>query len=139
MSTLSSSPATHDAPLSGRGRPLAAATECRLVELRNEGLSYALIATRLEEEKYATAHGGAWHSSTVFQALERLGVEQPELNIPEDVARRLLELQGDGHTYAEIRDELNEKGIRSPGGKRWHVTSVMIALRRAKRAAPATA
>jgi DNA invertase Pin-like site-specific DNA recombinase len=49
-----------------------AATITRMRELRDEGLSYRLIAARLNEEGLKSKRGGSWHPMTVQRVLERL-------------------------------------------------------------------
>ncbi|WP_372456970.1 recombinase family protein [Microbacterium allomyrinae] len=51
---------------------MPASSEARLLELRAAGLSQARIARELNAEAVPTAHGGAWHTSTVARILARL-------------------------------------------------------------------
>lgn len=51
---------------------LPAATAAKVQALRAEGLSFARIATRLNEEGVPAAMGGTWHTSTVSKTLARL-------------------------------------------------------------------
>ncbi|MFJ3392306.1 recombinase family protein [Leifsonia aquatica] len=55
----------------GRPRALSRDAEVRLYELRALGLSFAKVATQLNTEHVATAHGGAWQASTVARILNR--------------------------------------------------------------------
>jgi DNA invertase Pin-like site-specific DNA recombinase len=57
----------------GRPAALSAKSQARLLELRAAGLSLAKIATHLNAERVPTAHGGAWHPTTVSRILARLG------------------------------------------------------------------
>lgn len=56
------------------GRPvtLPAASQQRLLELREDGLSFAATADALNAEGIPTAQAGRWHASTVGRVLERL-------------------------------------------------------------------
>lgn len=59
------------------GRPvtLPPETAAKVQALRAEGLSFARIATRLNEECIPTAHGKQWVPSTVSRLLDRLTKE----------------------------------------------------------------
>lgn len=67
------------------GRPIgnpnflsvSARTEARILELREAGLSFRLIAERLNDERVPTAQGGKrWHSQTVANVVARLSTSQ---------------------------------------------------------------
>lgn len=49
----------------GRPRAVPPDVRARIAQLRRRGLSYQAIADRLGVAGIATAHGGAWHASTV--------------------------------------------------------------------------
>jgi len=55
----------------GRPRTISKDAEARVMEIRALGLSYKRIATQLNAENVATAHGGTWHASTVSRLLNR--------------------------------------------------------------------
>lgn len=55
----------------GRPRVMADSVRERIGELREEGLSMAKVAARLNEESIPTAHGGKrWYASTVKRVLD---------------------------------------------------------------------
>lgn len=66
----------------GRPSTLPASSEARLLELRAAGLSQARIARELNAEAIPTAHGGAWHTSTVARILTRLSKTEPTAPTP---------------------------------------------------------
>ncbi|MFC8682559.1 recombinase family protein [Microbacterium ureisolvens] len=66
---------------------LPAATADKVLELRSEGLSFARIATRLNEEGVPAALGGVWHTSTVSRTLARLArAAETETSTKEPIA-----------------------------------------------------
>ena len=65
-------------------------------------------------------HGATLASQNKADALARLG----------PLSSRLTAMRGDGLSVRQIAAQLNQEGIASPGGGRWHPTNLQRALKR---------
>jgi hypothetical protein len=54
----------------GRPTSIPDASLSRLVELREDGMSYRAMADQLNAEDVPTGQGGQWHHTTVYPALQ---------------------------------------------------------------------
>lgn len=119
--------------------------ETEVRRLLNEGFSYGAIAERFQAEhrKHPTARGiHFWTRRHVFafdpdrkdpdhKWLYELGLAREKREAQIEKARRTIfakHLEGEG--YGAIARALNERGIPSRNGGKWHVTSVKRELAR---------
>jgi hypothetical protein len=122
-----------------RGRPISPEAEKRMIELHRKGLGFTAICRQLKAEGFKPPHGGdTWATSTIYQALERVGEIKPELGVPQHVvdwARRLRDDKGE--TLERIAIALNERGYRSARGGKFVASNTSNMLERDRRAAAA--
>jgi DNA invertase Pin-like site-specific DNA recombinase len=88
----------------------------------------ALAAAKARGKRLGS-HGAVQAAQNKAEALESLA----------PVAGVLRDLRGEGLTVRQIAETLNERGVPSPGGGRWHPASLHRALRRLGIANPAGA
>jgi hypothetical protein len=123
-----------------RGRPISIEAERRMIKLHRKGLGFTAIGRQLEAEGFKPPHGGdTWATSTIYQALERVGVINPKVGVPQHVVDWARRLQNKGETLERIAVALNDRGYRSVRGGRFVVSNTRSMLQRDRHAAAASA
>ena len=109
-------------------------------------ISQRALADELNRRGISTAAGGRWHRTTVMRMITRLSqITNGRIDIAlvhrqaadaraKSLASAIRALQVDGvvTSYAIAR-ELNERGIPTARGGKWHPTSVTRLVQRSKR------
>jgi hypothetical protein len=109
-------------------------------------ISQRALAKELNRRRIPTTLAGKWHRNTVTRMLARLGlITNGRINIGRShtraadlrakaLASTIRKLRRAGFVSASaIARELNERGIQTPRGGKWHLTMVTRLLERLDR------
>lgn len=125
----------------------------RIIELRNSGSSWNAIADILNDEHRPTRNRGFWYAQTVCSIYARecpasqvafgtvrckksrygwtdINGELAHDDDEQSVIRWMLHLRENGATFEEIAHSLNDHGVPSKRGGKWHSTTVSNIVRR---------
>jgi hypothetical protein len=132
----------------------AAALASTIRKLLADGLAQRELANELNRRGIPTALGGSWHRTTVVRMLTRLGLRTSgtggRLNNGLAIKQAAdVRAEAFGTTIRELRKagfvastaiarELNERGIPTALGGKWHRTSVDRLLHRLERLEPSS-
>jgi hypothetical protein len=121
-------------------------------ELKRKGfVSHRALADELNRKGIPAPRGGRWHLTTVVRMLTRLGLitlGRGRTNIrlahkqaadarAKALAATIRKLRKEGFvSVSAIVRELNERGIQTAAGSKWHRSSVSRLLRRLERLKP---
>ena len=122
--------------LNRRGRPISIEAEKRMIKLHRKGLGFTAICKQLEAEGFKPPHGGdTWATSTIYQALERVGEIKPEVGVPQHIVNWARRLRDKGESLERIAIALNERGYHSIRGGEFVISNTRGMLERDRRAA----
>jgi hypothetical protein len=109
-------------------------------------ISYQALADDLNRRRIPTALGGSWHRTTVVRMVARLGLttsgnrnsgrtSKPAADMRAEAFRSTIQdLRKAGfESVSAVVRELNERGITTPQGAKWRLTTVSRLLERLDR------